>query len=65
MILYDSEQDDVQMLNSSARLVYNLCWEGKNGITKIENEIRGGFFQLEDDQDVCGHIRECIFHVSC
>ena len=58
MILYDSEQDDVHMLNATARSVYTLYKEGKD-ITGIEKEIRGTF-QLEDDLDIHEHIKKCL-----
>lgn len=58
LILYDTEQDDVHVLNATAKLIYKLHEEGK-GTTEIEEEVRKSF-QFEEEQDVHGHVQRCI-----
>ncbi|MEA2014153.1 MAG: hypothetical protein U9N38_02435, partial [Thermodesulfobacteriota bacterium] len=49
LMLYDTEQDEVHVLNPTARLVYDLHKKGRN-LTEIEEEMRKNF-QADDRHD--------------
>ena len=58
LMLYDSEQDEVHVLNATARLIYKLYGEGKN-LTEIEQAVRKAF-QLKENQDIQGDVQKCL-----
>lgn len=58
LILYDTERDDVHVLNVTAQLIYNLYKEGKD-ITEIEQGVKNNF-QFEEDQDISEHVNKCL-----
>ena len=53
LMLYDTENDDVHVLNPTAKLIFNLLTAGKD-IDEIEKELRANFnvdetLNLRDD----------------
>ncbi|MEA2014577.1 MAG: PqqD family protein [Thermodesulfobacteriota bacterium] len=57
LMLYDTEQDEVHVLNPTARLVYELYKKGRT-MAEIEQEIRKSF-QADDRHDLHGDVLRC------
>jgi hypothetical protein len=58
LFLYDSGNDEVHVLNATAKLIYRLHEQGKNP-EEIERAIRSTF-QLEEPHRIQENIRECL-----
>lgn len=58
LMLYDTEEDAVHVLNPTARLVYHLHKKGKT-LTEIEQEMRNSF-QVDDSLDLRGDVMRCV-----
>ncbi|CAN2039611.1 PqqD family protein [Candidatus Magnetomoraceae bacterium gMMP-15] len=57
-MVYDMDEDELHVLNQSARLVYKLYKEGKTA-SEIEKQIRKNF-SVREDRDVCKDIQRCL-----
>ena len=62
LMLYDTEQDEVHVLNPTARLVYDLYKKGRT-LTEIEQEMRKNF-QADDRRDLRGDVMRCVEELS-
>ena len=58
LMLYDTEQDSVHVLNPTARTIYYLYKKGRNP-TEIEEEVRKRF-QTDNDHDFHGDVLRCL-----
>lgn len=58
LILYDTERDEVHVLNSTARLIYKLLEEGKSP-SQIE-QIVAASFEKATGQSVRQDIDDCL-----
>ena len=58
LMLYDSEEDAVHILNPSARIIYRMKKQGKD-LSEIEDRLRETF-RLEECQDSRGDILRCL-----
>jgi hypothetical protein len=58
LMLYDTECDDVHVLNPTAKLIYNLVTAGKD-IDEIEKELRA-HFTIDETHDLRNDIRNYL-----
>lgn len=58
LMLYDSKQDEVHILNQTALLTYELYKKGKTP-EQIAQEIKEKF-NLNKDHDVLSDVQKCI-----
>lgn len=58
LMLYDPEADAVHILNSTARLIFSLCREGKT-VDEIEKELQN-HFAVEGNGSLTDDIRQCM-----
>ena len=57
LMLYNSELDEVHILNATAQVIYKLLRDGKS-FEEIEQELRSRFL-LEEGHDILRDIEEC------
>jgi hypothetical protein len=57
-MLYDAEQDELHVLNATARLIYKLSREGK-GTAAIEAALRAAF-EVPQELDLRREIEACL-----
>lgn len=57
LMLYDSEVDEVHILNATAQAIYKLLRDGKS-FEEIEQELKSRFL-LEEGYDILKDIEEC------
>ena len=58
LMLYQTDKDDVHVLNPTARVIYRHYKEGK-GVEEIEKALREQF-RIAPDRDIAKDIEECI-----
>lgn len=58
LMLYDTEQDEVHVLNTTARLVYDFYKKGRS-LTEIEQEVQKSF-RVDDRHDLHGDALRCL-----
>ncbi len=58
LMLYQTDKDDVHVLNPTARVIYRLHKEGK-GVGEIEKALRAQF-RIAPDRDIVQDIEACI-----
>jgi hypothetical protein len=58
LMLYDSEEDAVYILNPTARRVYELARKGKT--VEEMTACIGREFQLETEKDITADVRACF-----
>jgi len=58
LMLYETEKDSVHVLNSTARVVYELYKKGMEP-TEIEQEMRKDF-QVDSGQNLQGDVVRCL-----
>ena len=58
LMLYNSELDEVHILNPVAQMIYRLHNEGKT-MPEIEEEVRNSF-TTEGNEDILKDIEDCI-----
>lgn len=57
-LLYDSQQETIHVLNTTAEAVWWLC-DGGHSVADMEAKIRDRF-QVEDDRNVAGDINSIL-----
>ena len=57
-MIYNAERDEVNVLNATARMVYELFRQGKDA-ARIEKELRDKF-SIPEGCDVRGDIEVCL-----
>lgn len=58
LMLYNPELDEVHILNSTARMIFDLYREGRTE-KDIQDELMKRFC-LHEDENLCQDIRQCI-----
>jgi len=58
LMLYQTDKDDVHVLNPTARLIYKQWKDGKT-LDEIENALREQF-RIADDVEITKDIEACI-----
>ncbi|MEA1867255.1 MAG: PqqD family peptide modification chaperone [Thermodesulfobacteriota bacterium] len=58
LMLYETEKDSVHLLNSTARLVYDLYKKGRN-LTEMEQEMQKKF-HVDDSRNLRGDLLRCL-----
>jgi tRNA pseudouridine-54 N-methylase len=58
LMVYDTEEDSVHVLNSTARMVYHLHQNGRNSV-EMEQEMRN-HFQVDSAHDLSDDVARCL-----
>ncbi len=58
LMLYDTEQDKIHVLNDTARLIHDLYKEGKTS-AEIEEAVKT-HFQDKENEDIGTDVQKCL-----